>query len=157
MVVFVLPRDATIVYTERLLGLPGDRVQMRRGALYINGQMVPRTELAPFVENLGGFTNRVARYRETLPNGRSYEVLDREPNGGLDDTGVFQVPEGHYFMIGNNRDNSNDSRASVGYVPYENLIGKVQVTYFSTGRGRIWEFWKWPQTIRWNRIGRAVK
>ena len=90
-------------------------------------------------------TRNVPRYRETLPNGVSYDVLDRDPQGNLDNTQVFVVPEGHYFMMGDNRDNSADSRVDVGYVPFENFVGKAQIIFFSTnGNARLWEVWKWP-------------
>jgi signal peptidase I len=85
----------------------------------------------------------------------SYEVLDRDRDGNLDNTEVFLVPEGHYFMMGDNRDNSDDSRASVGYVPFENFVGKAELIFFSTnGSARIWEVWKWPFAIRYERMGR---
>ena len=157
IVVFKLPSDNSTDYIKRVIGLPGDRIQMQHGMLIINGQPVPKVELPPFVENMAGYEHRVPRYRETLPNGVSYEILDREPNGNLDDTGVFVVPEGHYFMMGDNRDNSDDSRAQVGYVPLENLVGKAQIIFFSTdGSARPWEVWKWPFAIRYERLGAFV-
>jgi signal peptidase I len=158
IVVFKLPTDNSTDYIKRVIGLPGDRIQMVHGTLNINGKPVPKVEEAPFVENMGGYEHRVARYRETLPNGVSYDVLDREPNGNLDDTGVFMVPQGHFFMMGDNRDNSDDSRAGVGYVPLENLVGKAQVIFFSTdGSARFWEVWKWPLAIRYERLGHFVQ
>ena len=85
-------------------------------------------------------------------------MLDRDPEGSLDTTQVFVVPEGHYFMMGDNRDNSADSRADVGYVPFENLVGKVEFLFYSTyGRSRLWEFWKWPTDIRYERIGKIIR
>ena len=81
--------------------------------------------------------------------------MDRDRDGNLDNTEVFLVPEGHYFMMGDNRDNSDDSRASVGYVPFENFVGKAKIIFFSTnGSARIWEVWKWPFAIRYERMGR---
>ena len=82
--------------------------------------------------SIGGEPRNIPRYRETLPNGVSYEVLDRDTQGNLDNTQVFVVPEGHYFMMGDNRDNSADSRVDVGYVPFENFVGKAQIIFFST-------------------------
>jgi signal peptidase I len=157
IVVFKLPADNATDYIKRVVGLPGDRIQVTGGILSINGEAVKREQLEPFVENIAGFERRVARYRETLPNGVSYEVLDRDPNGNLDNTGIFVVPEGHFFMMGDNRDNSDDSRAGVGYVPLENLVGKAQLIFFSTdGSARVWEIWKWPMAIRYGRLGRLV-
>ena len=157
IVVFKLPSDNSTDYIKRVIGLPGDSIQVQRGDLYINGRMIPKQPLPPFVENMAGYEHQVARYRETLPNGVNYEVLDREPNGNLDNTEVFVVPEGNYFMMGDNRDNSDDSRAGVGYVPLENLVGKAQIIFFSTdGSARFWEIWKWPAAIRYWRIGSTV-
>jgi signal peptidase I len=106
-----------------------------------------------YVESVDGITYRVPQYRETLPNGKSYLTLDRFSDGPADNTDVFTVPAGHYFMMGDNRDNSDDSRGSVGYVPAVNLVGKAELLFFSTdGSAHIWEFWKWPTAIRYGRI-----
>ena len=94
-------------------------------------------------------------YRETLPNGVSYEVLDSEPNGAGDNTIEYVVPPGHYFMMGDNRDNSLDSRFAdaVGYVPYENFVGRADIIFFSIEPSTsFWEVWKWPLAISWNRV-----
>ena len=127
IVVFKFPPDNSTDYIKRLVGLPGDRIQMREGVLYINDVAVPKEKIEDYVEPMGepgsGETRTVPRFRETLPNGVSYEVLDRDPQGNLDNTQVFVVPEGHYFMMGDNRDNSADSRVDVGYVPFENFVG----------------------------------
>jgi signal peptidase I len=137
--------------------MPGDRIQMKEGVLYINDKPVPKVKVEDYIEDTGGFQHHVPQYRETLPNGVSYNVLDRDPEGALDTTQVFVVPEGHYFMMGDNRDNSADSRADVGYVPFENFVGKAEIIFFSTdGSARIWEFWKWPLAIRYGRIGQLV-
>lgn len=157
VVVFKFPGDNATDYIKRLVGLPGDRVQMMNGVLYINDQAVPKVKIEDYIEDTGGFEHRVPQYRETLPGGVSYTVLDRDEQGALDDTQVFVVPEGHYFMMGDNRDNSADSRADVGYVPFENFVGKAEVIFFSTdGSARIWEVWKWPLAIRYGRLGRFV-
>jgi signal peptidase I len=158
IVVFKFPPDNSTDYIKRLIGLPGDRVQMKEGVLYINDVAVPKEKIDDYVETIGGEPRNIPRYRETLPNGVSYEVLDRDPQGNLDNPQVFVVPEGHYFMMGDNRDNSADSRVDVGYVPFENFVGKAQIIFFSTnGEARIWEVWKWPFAIRYDRLGRFVE
>jgi signal peptidase I len=158
VVVFKFPGDNSTDYIKRLIGLPGDRVQMKNGVLYLNDKAIPKVRTNDFIEPLGGLPHHVPQYRETLPGGVSYNVLDRDPEGDLDNTQVFVVPEGHYFMMGDNRDNSADSRANVGYVPFENLVGKAEVVFFSTdGSAHIWEFWKWPSSIRYARVGELIR
>ena len=157
--VFKLPRDNATDYIKRVIGVPGDRVQMIGGVLHINGVAVRREKLLDVATNDAfGRERRAARYRETLPNGVSYETLDLEPNGMADDTEEFLVPEGHYFMMGDNRDNSLDSRISpmaggVGFVPLENFIGRAEVIFFSVDEdARAWQFWRWPWTVRLDRL-----
>jgi signal peptidase I len=158
IVVFKFPPDNSTDYIKRLIGLPGDRIQMRDGVLYINDQAVPKERVEDYIDDTGGQSRPIPQYRETLPNGVSYEVLDREPEGNLDNTQVYVVPEGHYFMMGDNRDNSLDSRVDVGYVPFQNFVGKAQIIFFSTnGTARLWEVWKWPWAIRYNRMGHFVE
>ena len=158
IVVFKTPMDNKTDFIKRLIGLPGDRIQMQYGTLYLNGKAIPKVAVEPYVESVAGYETRVSRFRETLPNGVSYNVLDREPAGNLDTTDVFIVPEGHYFMMGDNRDNSDDSRAGVGFVPFENLVGKAQIIFFShNSSARIWELWRWPFAIRYERIGELTR
>ena len=131
--VFRLPKDASVDYVMRVIGLPGDRVQMIDGVLHINGEPVKRERIEDWMETE---RERVKRWRETLPNGVSYATLDLVPNGFYDNTPVYQVPAGHYFVMGDNRDNSNDSRVlrQVGYIPLENFIGRVELhRRFSVG------------------------
>ncbi|MCF6198900.1 MAG: signal peptidase I [Hyphomicrobiaceae bacterium] len=124
-----------IDYIKRVIGLPGDRVQMKEGRLYLNGKPLARKLAKPFItEDYYGHQRSVKRYMETMPNGKTYQTLDLVEKGSGDNTGMFTVPAGHYFMMGDNRDNSSDSRfnAPIGFVPAENLIGKAQFLYFSS-------------------------
>jgi signal peptidase I len=160
IVVFRLPKDDTTDYIKRVIGLPGDKIQMIEGVLHINGQPVKRERIEDFVENEEGRTTRVKRWRETLPNGVSYTTLDLIDNGFYDSTSVYEVPAGQYFMMGDNRDNSTDSRvlSQVGYVPLQNIVGKAQIIFFSIHEGeRAWELWRWPWSVRWGRLFHIVR
>jgi signal peptidase I len=164
VVVFRLPKDDTTDYIKRVIGLPGDRIQMKDGLLYINDKPVDRVRMADFVgEAPCGSSDafaRVKRWKETLPNGVSYESLDCQDNGFYDNTMEYQVPPDHYFMMGDNRDNSTDSRvqSAVGSVPSENLIGRAQMIFFSIAEGeQPWMIWRWPVAVRWNRIFSIVR
>jgi signal peptidase I len=164
VVVFRLPKDDSTDYIKRVIGLPGDHIQMKEGLLYINDKPIERERMSDFVgEDPCGSseaTARVKRWKETLPNGVSYESLDCVDNGFYDNTIVYTVPPGNFFMMGDNRDNSTDSRvqSAVGYVPFENLIGRAQMIFFSIAEGeQAWMFWRWPTAVRWNRIFSIVR
>ena len=160
VVVFRLPKDNSIDYIKRVVGLPGDRIQVIDGVLNVNGQQVKREHIDDYVTDDDGVVQRVKQYRETLPNGVTYTTLDLTDNGFYDNTPVYTVPAGDYFMMGDNRDNSTDSRvlSQVGYVPYENIIGKAQIIFFSIGNGaHAWEVWRWPWTVRWDRLFKLVR
>ena len=156
VIVFRKPGEEDTDYIKRLVGLPGDRIQVENGVLQINGTAVPREPAGEFSD--GGA--RVQQYRETLPNGVSYMTLDLSPNSSGDNTREFVVPPSHYFMMGDNRDNSLDSRfdtadvqEGVGFVPAENLVGKAQIIFFSVGGGASpREFWQWPTDLRPSRF-----
>ncbi|RLQ89403.1 signal peptidase I [Notoacmeibacter ruber] len=152
--VFKFPPDPSMDYIKRVVGLPGDRIQMQNGQLSINGELVEREKIGTIDdEDITEIDRPVDVYRESLPNGVSYETLDITPNGISDNTREFVVPEGHYFMMGDNRDNSNDSRAAVGFVPYENLVGKAQIIFFSVSDGASpLAVWRWPSTLRASRL-----
>lgn len=151
IIVFRPASEPQTDFIKRLIGLPGDKIQVKEGILYINGGAVKRELSGEY--NPDGSGASVPIYKETLPNGVTYETLDLSPNAPGDNTREFSVPEGHYFMMGDNRDNSTDSRFSVGFVPFENLVGKAQVIFFSVRDGASpLEFWKWPSVVRGSRI-----
>jgi signal peptidase I len=150
MVVFRLPRDPSSDWIKRVVGLPGERIQMINGLLHINGVPIKREQIEDFVDTEDGRQVRVKQWRETLPNGVSHTTLDLMDNDFYDNTKEYQVPAGHYFMLGDNRDNSVDSRMEkeVGYVPAENLIGRALIIFWSVGEGG---------RIRSERIGMKVR
>lgn len=159
VIVFRLPRSPSIDYIKRLIGLPGDTVQMKGGVLFLNGKAVPKERVEDFVEHNPANEKQVRyvpKYRETLPSGRSYYVLDEREGYEVDDTQVFTVPAGHYFFMGDNRDNSIDSRYGddVGFVPHQNLVGPARVIAISVEENEsLLTFWKWGKTLRLNRFG----
>ena len=158
--VFKLPSDNETDYIKRIIGLPGDRIQMRGGILHINGEPVKRRRAGEYIINEeGGFSRTLKRYIETLPNGRNHFIIENSDRDQYDNTPVYVVPKGHYFAMGDNRDSSLDSRVinQVGYVPAENLVGRAEFLFFSTdGSASFWEFWKWPSTIRFSRFFKGV-
>jgi signal peptidase I len=165
--VFKLPRDGATDYIKRIIGLPGDRIQVRAGVLYINGEVVPRELLGPYTVDGDGPRMTVRRYLETLPPSVgaaavAHQILESTDDGRYDNTIEFRVPDGHVFAMGDNRDNSLDSRemgpGGVGFIPVENLVGRAEFIFFSVdGSAAWWEVWGWPFAIRWSRIFSAVR
>jgi len=156
--VFRQPQNESVAFIKRIVGLPGDRVQVVNGVLHINDVAVNRDRKGFATASDGYNVIRFAVYQETLPNGKSYLIQERSDDDSLDNTNVFLVPEGHYFMMGDNRDNSRDSRTtSVGLVPAENLIGRAERLFFShNSSAHLWEVWKWPFAIRYGRLGDGI-
>jgi signal peptidase I len=159
VVVFRQPSNESIYFVKRLVGMPGDEISVNGGLLQINGDFVVRD-----FEKVGTATDGInitkyTDFRETLPNGASHIIRELSDNGFADNTRQHRVPEDHYFVMGDNRDNSNDSRfSSLGYVPRENIEYKAQFIYFShNGMARIWEIWKWPKAIRFSRMGVTIQ
>ncbi|WP_275194288.1 signal peptidase I [Bradyrhizobium sp. CSA207] len=157
MVVFRLPKDESTDYVKRVVGLPRDRIQMKEGELLINGVAVQRERLRDVIgdDACGPGKASAKRWRETLPNGASYDTLDCIDIGYYDNTTVYTVPAGHLFMLGDNRDNSTDSRvmSAVGYIPIENVVGRVGMIFFSMAAGTREQ----PSSIRYERIGTIVR
>ncbi|MEZ2129100.1 MULTISPECIES: signal peptidase I [unclassified Sinorhizobium] len=159
VVVFRFPPNPDVDYIKRLVGLPGDHIQVRDGVLYINGTAVPRQPDGFFTSDyrLDPGEN-VPVYRETLDTGKTYDTLDQSPDSRGDNTREFIVPPDHYFMMGDNRDNSLDSRFDVGFVPAENLVGRASIIFFSLGNDTSFrEIWKWPTNMRWDRLFKVVE
>jgi len=164
--VFKFPANPSIDYIKRVIGLPGDKIQMRDGRLYINGTIVPREEVKDT-----SYTDRdqaavpVHEYIETLPGGARHPIFEITDRGRWDDTLEYTVPAGTYFMMGDNRDNSSDSRVppregGVGFVPVENFVGRAEFIFFSFSSddgAALWEFWKWPAAIRYGRLFKGVR
>jgi len=159
VVVFKWPKDNSTDYIKRLIGLPGDRVQMKNGLLYVNGVAMERKKLAePVAEKFVTPLPSSTDYIEMFPNGNEHIIRKDSDEQPLDNTKEFIVPPQHYFMMGDNRNNSQDSRTShVGFVPEENLVGRAEFLFFSLDeRTRFWEFWKWPWAIRWSRLFKKI-
>jgi signal peptidase I len=165
VVVFKLPRDNKTDFIKRVIGLPGDRIQMKHDQLYINDKAVPNTVVGPVhAEDAVRFngTETATAYSESLPDGRTHLMQDMVTDGAVDDTGVYVVPPHHYFMMGDNRDDSEDSRfpmetGGVDMVPEENLEGRAIMVLLSWKEGSsLWKPWTWLN-FHWDRFFKGIK
>ncbi|MCK5374346.1 MAG: signal peptidase I [Alphaproteobacteria bacterium] len=156
IIVFALPGNDKIDYIKRVIGMPGDKIQVLRGRLYINDDLVPRELITTKeITEDSGEKQIVSEYIEILPGGIKHHIYEETDYERLDNTPVFTVPQGHYFVMGDNRDNSQDSRVidHVGPVPFENIIGRADFLFFSTnGYAHLFEVWKWPWSVRYGRL-----
>jgi signal peptidase I len=159
VVVFRYPRDTSIDYIKRIVGLPGDRIQVREGQLYINGELCPRQPEGEYAADDNGIKMIGKLFQETLPDGVKHDILKLQEDGDANNTPEYVVPADHLFAMGDNRDNSQDSRfmKAVGFVPVENLVGRAEILFFSIDARYPWyEFWEWPFEIRWSRLFKPV-
>lgn len=205
VIVFRNPINESQDYVKRLIGRPGDTIQMIAGRLYINGTVVPRENPRPYIvatlpkslrsvgfykDNMSIKGNKIwidnqpapfeytieykddrfcrmytdacgvfemTEYTETLPNGVSHSIIEYSDNARFDDTMAFTVPENHYFFMGDNRDNSADSRADVGFVPRDNVLGKVWFVWYSHNYyAPMLAVWNWNSKMRWDRFGMGI-
>jgi signal peptidase I len=160
VVVFKLPKDNRTDYIKRIVGLPGDKVQVIGGILHLNGTAVTREPADDLVvRDFLGSVRRTSRFVEILPNDRRHHILELDGDTGpLDNTPVYTVPPDHFFAMGDNRDSSKDSRflGDVGFVPKENLVGRAEFLFFSID-GDILDFWKWGRSIRFSRFFQGIE
>jgi len=159
VVVFKTPENNRTDYIKRVIGLPGDKIEIKNGIIFINESEVLRKKLNDFIDTDNKTSNkRVRMYNEYFFN-KEINVLDITDNGIADNTQLFNVPENHFFVMGDNRDNSQDSRFmnTVGFIPFENLVGKAQFIFFSLENARFLQIWKWPNSIRYERIFQKIQ
>ena len=159
VVVFKTPENNRTDYIKRVIGLPGDKIEIKNGIIFINGSEILRKKLNDFIDTDNKTSNkRVRMYNEYFFN-KEINILDITDNGIADNTQLFNVPEDHFFVMGDNRDNSQDSRfiSTVGFIPYENLVGKAQFIFFSLENARFLQIWKWPNSIRYERIFQKIQ
>lgn len=155
VVVFKFPRDNHTDFIKRIIGMPGDKIRLEKGRLYINDELLPREEIGDFiVRNERGYAERYHQYFETLPEGYRHTILEISDTEPQDEVAELVVPDNSFFVMGDNRDRSDDSRMDVGFVPFENLMGKARFLFFSydPDEGAWYKPWTWGKKIRWRRI-----
>ncbi|MBR1824977.1 MAG: signal peptidase I [Alphaproteobacteria bacterium] len=155
VVVFKFPKNTHTDFIKRIIGLPGDTVQVKNGRLYINNKQVEREEIGRYIiDEYVNMPEFYKQYTETLPNGVKHQILEISDNERIvDNTDEFVVPEDSFFVMGDNRDRSDDSRISVGFMPKENLVGKAKFIFFShDDKGAVYKPWTWFRAVRWNRF-----
>lgn len=157
IVIFKKPPENKTDYIKRVIGLPGDTIQMRNGRLYINDEVVPREKISEEVWTTEVGEHLYTRYQETLPNGVVHDIYELTDSSEYDNTDPFIIPSGSFFMMGDNRDNSLDSRY-FGSVPAVNLEGKARLIFYSTdGNGWFFQFWRWKEFLRLGRLFTDIK
>ena len=159
LVVFKTPVDNRTDYIKRLIGLPGDKIRFEKGIIFLNDLKIKKEKIRLNTENrCGPFKYEYDYFLEELPNGVKHKVAYKTKNSFMNFF-EYVVPKDHYFLIGDNRDCSNDSRFDVGYVKKENLIGKAQLILFSndTLKGNLFEFWQLNRSIRFERFFKKIK
>ncbi len=158
--VFKFTRNTKIDYIKRIVGLPGDKIQIKNGILFINEKAIERESMGLWsAKNVNNIMYTYDKYAEKLADDLFYEVLDASPNGMLDNTDVYTVPEGHFFAMGDNRDQSSDSRilSQLGFIPFDNLVGKAQIIFYSRDRSEpLWKLWLWPSSVRVERLFKSI-
>jgi signal peptidase I len=158
IIVFKLPRDPRMDYIKRLIGLPGDKVQIKHGTVFINDKAIPQKASGTTDIDIGGFSQKADMFQETMPNGRQYMTYQVNPDDPAENTDPYLVPKGEYFFMGDNRDNSLDSRFApendgVGFVPFENLEGRAQLILLSWNKGAsLFKPWTWLMNARPSRF-----
>lgn len=159
VVVFKFPQDNRTDFIKRIIGLPGDKIKLENGRLFINGEEVERKENEDFVlRDKMGNAERYHQYTETLPEGYQHQIIEVSDFENVDDMPEIEIPQNNYFVMGDNRDKSDDSRVNVGFVPAENLIGKARFLFFSNNENEAWyKPWVWPKKIRWSRLFNKIQ
>ena len=153
IVVFKTPSDNKTDYIKRVIGIPGDKIQLKNGVVFLNDNPLTKIQTGDFIDK-DVYNNKIIiqKFKENIAN-KNYETLDLIKGGIADNTGIYKVPDKHFFVLGDNRDNSTDSRFSnVGFIHEKNLVGKAWVIFFSLENSYFYEIWKWPKSIRYNRL-----